>query len=276
MNKKKIIEKFRNSLLIRTLKLIKLNKKLFFLTLAFDFLFITSLYFLGQLISALITANIPGIANFLMLPILTLLFAVSFSIVYILLLILVYSFFKYNILDLIKSMNQKTEFDFKRFKKFYILNLITYISGFLIFLTASLIFMGIKPEYISITSLIIFIPLGLLFYSFLNFSHSYFASDALPVKAVLKRSLKKISKISSYYKVYLITLAYFLVYFIIYYPIALLLKTILIQKYSLLGFFPIYSKIFSVITAIVMFGIIAHNRVYFYMTVKEEDNLTKQ
>jgi len=271
MNKKEVIRWFKNSLFFRALELIGLNKRLFFLTLIFDLLFILTLYYSSQLISSLITIKAAEIIKFFTLPLLSLIFGFLFFIAYISLLILIYSFFKYCILDIIKSMTQKTEFNLKRFNRFYLLNLIICISISILFLIISIIIsLSIKEQYFPIVSLIVFIPLAMVFYSFLNFSHSYYTLKPMPIKTILKYSLKKISKPSSYYKVYLIILLYFLVYFIIYYPSALLLKTILSQKYNLLGYYPTYIKIFTIITLIVIYLIIAYNRIYFYLNVKED------
>jgi|TARA_B100002003_G_scaffold244179_1_gene269776 hypothetical protein len=268
MNKK---EEFKNSLFVRVFRLIKLNKKLFFLTLMFDILFIASLYFTSQLITLALTPRIESIARFFGLPVLVLLFALLFSIGYICLLIWLYSFFKYNILDLIKSMKQKTESGFRRLKSFFLLNLIMLVVGFVSFFLIGLMFLGIKSQYLPIVYLIVIIPTVLTFYSFINFAHSYFVLKHLSVKGALKHSLKRISKLSSYYKIYLITLGYILAYLAVYFLIALLMKNIVLDKYKLLGFLPIYVNVFTVITLIVFYFIIAYNRIYYYLIVEGEE-----
>jgi len=267
---KEAIRRFKESLFFSALKLIKLNKKLFFLTLVFDFLFIAVFYYSSQFISSLITARATELMEFLTLPLLSMMFAFFFSIAYILLLVLIYSFFKYCVLDLIKSMTQETEFNFKRFGRFYLLNLVICVFISLIFMLISILLSStIKQQFIPIAGLVIFIPFGLVFYSFLNFSHSYFILKPMPTKAILKQSLKKASKLSSYYKVYLVTFLYSLIFVIIYYLLALLFKTIFSQKSNFLSYYSVYIKIFTVIILIVIYLIIAYNRVYFYLNIKE-------
>tara|TARA_Y100000310_G_scaffold342605_1_gene446517 strand:- start:10125 stop:10937 length:813 start_codon:yes stop_codon:yes gene_type:complete len=268
MNKK---EEFKNSLFVRVFKQIKLNKKLFFLTLVFDLMFIVGLYFISQLVTLLLTSKIENIARFFGLPLLVILVVLLLSVGYVSLLILVYSFFKYSILDIIKSMRQKTEFSFRRFKKFFQLNLIMVVKGIIIFFLIGIVLLGIKKQYLPIVYLIVVIPLSLTFYSFLNFAHSYFTLKHLSVKETLKHSLKRVLKLSSYYKIYLITLTYILAYLGIYFLMALLVRNIVSRKYELLGYLPIYVNVFSIITIVVVYFIVAYNRMYYYLIVEGEE-----
>ncbi|MAG08188.1 hypothetical protein CMO89_01840 [Candidatus Woesearchaeota archaeon] len=166
-------------------------------------------------------------------------------------------------------MTEKTGFSFRRFGRFFLLNLIIFASVFIIFLAITIIIsLAIKKQYLQITTLIVLVLLALITYSFLNFSHSYFMLKPGSIKSTLKSSLKKtFRRLSSYYKIYIISLLFFIAYIIIYYPFALLLKSTLPQ--NALRYLPIYVRAFTIITLIIIYLITAHNRIYFYMNTKE-------
>src|SRR3989344_9680116 len=107
----------KNSLFIKSLGLAKSNPGKTGLMVLFDALFVVSLLSLKALLSyldAVIGAPISWEAFFIQLV---------FFFTYYLIVLFIYSFFEYIILDFVKSLLEKTEFSFKGLFRFYQLNI---------------------------------------------------------------------------------------------------------------------------------------------------------
>jgi hypothetical protein len=63
-----------------------------------------------------------------------------------------------------------------------------------------------------------------------------------------------------------------LAYLGVYFLMALLVRNIVSRKYELLGYLPIYVNVFTIITVVVVYFIVAYNRMYYYLIVEGEEH----
>jgi hypothetical protein len=269
---RRYINKWKHSLHAKTFYAIKSNPRLFFNTLIFDFLFLVLLYYINTLVKSSLPTEESLIANIEF----TVLFFL-FTIIYLLLLIFIYSFLKYCILDFVKMLVdlswkfrkiiREKKFELNRFFKFCFLNLIIFVSSFITFIILNAIYLfSVKQEYLKIIFLLTMIPLFLFIYAYLNITHSLFTLG-FNLKETIKKGLVLLKRIRAYYCIFIFSILLISVYSLIYFIINLIITSF--TSVNIL----IYNQIFTVITAIVFYFIIAFNRVYFYLVVdiiKEE------
>lgn len=258
--------KIKRNNFIEAFNLIKSNPKEIFKIIIFDILFLISVKVLYELIELLMPKNITEISpgNGIMLLIMILLYYIAF--------LLVYSLCKRMVLKIIRQLfNKKVIKKFGTAKSFFFLNLVIYVMFFLIFiLINSLVVLSAKQEMQSIVFLIINIPLFLLFYYFVNFSHTSFAqSEKIRLSSNLKESFRLLGKFKEYAKLFLINLGAVIAYAIIYFLIGSLFKITLFSSRTMVAKYNnIYVASFVIITTLFFYLILLFNRIYFFKIVK--------
>ncbi|HLG23731.1 MAG TPA: hypothetical protein VI564_02260 [Candidatus Nanoarchaeia archaeon] len=185
----------------------------------------------------------------------------AMSVIYSLLMMFIYSFFKYGILEFIRSMHSKGQVSLKRLWKFYLLNLVIYAPPYIIF---SSFISGIKEEYRVLVFVIAGVPLALFVYLAANFSQTLFHKGNT-LKDSLKRCFELIGKFKQYFEIIavlvLVPLALSLLFLIFVY----LIKVFTTGNYPSYLVAYSYFKAASVITfdALAYFVVVV-NRVSFY------------
>lgn len=258
MKKGGFIAKIKKTLFLEVFRKIKSAPSLFFYMLLFDAMFLLSIYSANKIVGVFSEGRV-------ILPI----YALAYMAVYFLIFAALYSFFKYSVLHFISSMFEKSELNFGRFGKFYLVNVIVFfLFGFTFFILSSVIPFLIVESYQKLILRIALILFIFFAYSFLNLCHSFFASGKRPVSAALRFTFKKIK---SYIPVFLSSVLFLLAYFIIYAIIGLILKYTLFSKPVPMSYNAIYNAIFSIVTIVVFYLINAFNRIYFYLIVKSKN-----
>ncbi|MEK6942841.1 MAG: hypothetical protein AABX00_02155 [Nanoarchaeota archaeon] len=168
---------FKNLEFFESLRIAKANIGKSGLMLLFDVSFFASFYYIIPLLFEYIASKITPsqTQTFLFLVLLM-------SVGYLLLMTLVYSFFKYSLLEIVKSLFQKKSFSFARLWNFCLMNIIIILPTFLIF---NAVLGGVKEAYRPYAFVLLGIPVSLLLYAAINISHSLFYEGAS-----LKKSLK--------------------------------------------------------------------------------------
>ena len=175
----KIRNLIKNSLFTKSLNLAKSNPGKIGLMVLFDISFLASFYYIIPLLLGYTAGAFlwPQSGAFIYAYLL-------FDFIYRLLQIFVYSFFKYSVLDFIKSLFLKTEFSFRRLGQFYSLNLILIFPLFIAFNFA---LGSVKEAYRPYFFIITGIPIFFFLYAILNLAHSFF-SEGNSMKNSLKKS----------------------------------------------------------------------------------------
>jgi len=242
----KLKKRWRSDIL-ETVKYIKTNSFSFVFMSLFDFLFLLFIGLLNILIRDFIN---PSSAVFVLLG-------------YYLLAILVYSFCNFVILNLINKVVKNIRFGLKGLLEFFGLNFIIINSLFAIFLAlAALVYSVISQEYKTIIIRIIFVLFVMLAYPLLNLTHSFFI-HGFSIKESIKKGAYHFTKVNSYLAVYGFGVFLIAAFFLLYSIIGFLLKRFLYDWMS--SYYNAYALVFSVITLLVLYFILAFNRIYFYV-----------
>lgn len=257
----KIKNIIKNSLFVNSFALAKANPGKIGLMVLFDVSFLASFYYILPLLLGYAASAVlwPQSSVFIYVYLLL-------GFVYRLLQVFVYSFFKYSILDFIKSLFQKTEFSFKRFWEFYLLNIILIIPLFVVF---SFIIGSVKEAYRPYFFVITGIPIFLFLYIIVNLSHSLF-SEANSLKSSLKKSFSATFEKMKFYReaIGIIILA------LLVFGVLFLIAGYLIQVFTS-GNYLLYLKVYGYfktslifIIDVALYFVILINRISFYSVTR--------
>jgi len=243
--------------LLKAFDVVRKRGDLFLLMVAIDLVFLSIVYIFGRSIGSLFPSDPTKLIGMFGTPGKVLAFLLFYLVVYHLIIIFIYSFFKLGILSIIKGLFVKERFAFRRLGKFYLLNVINYSLLFIVFLVLAAILSFIfKQEILKYVLMVVAVISAFFAYAFININHSLFIDH----KRVFKRSLFLCFKrINKYIPVYVFSVLIALVYGVVIFLLFLLFKNF---RYD-------GSAIMSVFTLIYFYLVLAFNRIYFYVIVKE-------
>ncbi len=255
-----MIQKRKKSLLGKTLSLIRKNPGPFLYMLLFDFLLAGIIYSLS-----VATKFFPIQDSLVVFGILFLIF--------LLIIILVYSFFKYLVLDSLKSVFRKGELNFKDFFSFYKLNLAVFLVpfilifiGILAFASSNLLQYDLTGMVLVVVLLILLIPVLLFIYTLVNMSHTLFVQAKK--EKIVKNALKKSLNIPLYGKIYSYNLFFLIIYLVIWLAANYFLRSSGFSTY--LQYYSGYRIFIWILTTVVVYFIVVFNRVNFYLVVNKK------
>ena len=225
----------------------------------FDAMFLASLFAmskLGTYFAQLLFVPQPS-ASLYMLIILTL--------IYYLIILIAYSFFKYCVLDFIKSLFGSTSFSFRRLDQFCVLNIMISAIFFAIMLVFNVILSGIKESFAPFIFVFLAVPYLLILYLTANISQSLFYQES-SAKISVKKGLKIIfTNIKSYRETILIMILFALFFGLLFLGGGYLIRTLTSKNYSLyLALYSYSKKISIIIFEVALYVIILINRISFY------------
>lgn len=233
-------------------KIIKNNPEKFSLTLLFDFVFLSIMQVLDLFVRKLIPQQ-PEQITTLFTDNIRLVFLLLIT--YIVITLLIYSFFKYIILLTLYNMFKKRRFRLKEYKDFCILNLILYVFlFFVIFLVIGMSFTIFKISFSYLITTITYLVLLLVFYIYLNTTHSLFINKQ-PLTKILKNGWLVLKNIRAYLPICVFSIIALLSIFAIN-----ILTTAILKDFILIR---------SIVLLILFYSLIAFNRVYFLVLIKD-------
>ncbi|MEA2037463.1 MAG: hypothetical protein U9O94_08180 [Nanoarchaeota archaeon] len=267
----KIKKLFSESSFSRVLDIIKKNPNIYFYTLLLDFVFISIIIFMGKYFGSLIPSDTQQLLSIFKSPANLLLFALLYIIIYYSFVLFIYSITKLSILNLIKKLYVKNIFTLKGIGKFYLLNILIFIifffTGLILFGMLAIIF---RTEFLSYIVLILSIPFLLLWYSVINISHVLLMKDKK--EKIIRKSFKiAFTKINEYGMFVAWDVIAVITYLLFYSLIHLIFRFAVFSNEQISSnFLPIYLKIFSIVSLIVLYLIISFNRIYFYERIDKD------
>ncbi|MBI2101227.1 hypothetical protein HYT53_01325 [Candidatus Woesearchaeota archaeon] len=210
---------------------------------------------------------------------------IASSLVYSLIILFVYSFFKYIILDFTKSLFEKTEFSFKKLWRFYLLNVIIAGIFFVAAIILTFIFANIKGPYQIYFFVLLASPYwalvgnnvyalfsipSLLSYAIVNMSHSFFY-EGDSIKIALKKSFKiTFTRIKSYRGAILAVILFALALWLLFLGSGYLIRIIGSKNYVLyLSAYAYFKHASIAIFYIALYSLILLNRISFYSISRE-------
>lgn len=256
-----MIKKIKRSYFVKTFNLIKKNKDSMFMVFIFD------IWFLATIAVSAKAAEFLGKSLFKQsLQFYSMTYLIAFALGYYVILILIYSFFKYFVLHYLKRMFDKVKIDFKRFGSFFLMNLIIAISLFVIYMVLNGIFLlNVKQQLRPSALLLISIPFIFFSYAMINIAHSLFI-NLTNIKDVIRKAFKiTFTSIKSYAGIYLSGIIIFAIYYFIYFMI----NSVLRNTASYIFYYSLYIKIFMVLAGVIFYIVIFFNRVYFYLIIEK-------
>ncbi|MBI2649958.1 hypothetical protein HYX04_01450 [Candidatus Woesearchaeota archaeon] len=257
------IEK-RKSLFLKSFRLAKSNLNKTGLMVLFDALFLVSVFALYR-ISLFFAQSVAAPPT---LSLAVMFMALSLS--YYLIILFAYSFFKYSILDFIKSLFEKTEFSFNRLGQFYSLNIIIAGIFFAIMLAANYILASIKQAYAPFVFIFLAIPYLLFLYVIINTAHSLFYEGA-SIKESVKKSFRiTFTKMKVYRETILTMILFALVLWLLFFGSGYLIKLLASKNYNLyLNTYAYFKQVSIIVFDLVFYTAVLINRISFYAVIRE-------
>ncbi|MDP3766331.1 MAG: hypothetical protein Q8R04_07505, partial [Nanoarchaeota archaeon] len=251
-------------LFLKSLYLAKSNPNKTGLMILFDALFLISVFVLYRLSAyfaqSLFAAQTPAFV----------LISIAFSLIYYLILLFAYSFFKYGVLDFIKSLFEKTEFSFNRLGQFYSLNMIIAGIFFAIMFLANFLLASVKAQYRPFVFIFLAVPYSIFLYTIVNTSHSSFYQGASTKDAIKKGFEITFKKIKVYRETILIVILFALLLWLLFFGSGYLIRLVASKNYSLyLNTYAYFKQISIILFDIVFYLVILVNRISFYALAKE-------
>ena len=260
---KKIIKA--ESLFLKSFGLLKSNPNKAGLMVLFDVLFLVSFFGL-QTLSLYYAKNLA-----LPTDLSSAIVFIAFSLIYYLIALFAYSFFKYSIMDFIKSLFENKEFSFKRLGSFYSLNILIVGIFFAIMLVFNFILASVKLPYQPFVFTFLAVPYSLFLYVITNIAHSSFYQGA-SIKDSIKKGFRiTFKKIKSYKEIILTIILAALLLWLLFFGSGYLLKLLTSKNYNLyLNTYAYFTEASKWLSTIVFYLIIFINRISFYAIVKED------
>ncbi len=255
----KLKNTIKNSLFVKSLKLAKSDLNKTGLMILFDVMFLVSVFALSRL----------GVffAQTLVIPqtVMSIIIFIIFSLVYYLLALFAYSFFKYSILDFIKSLFGKSSFSFNRIGKFYLLNIIIAAIFLAVMIVFNYILVSIRQSYAPFVFVALAIPYLLLLYVIINVSHSLFYEGA-SVKSSIKRSFEiTFTRTKSYRETIIAIILFSLIFGLLFLGSGYLIRFFASKNYTLyLSTYAYFKQASVIILDLALYFIILINRISFY------------
>ncbi len=258
------IKRFFESSFFKVFNIIRNNHHTYLYTIVLDFIFLAVMVFLGKYLGSLIPQDPQQLIDIFRSQANLLIFIVGYPLVYYLFVIFVYSIAKLTILNLIKRLFEKRKFTLEGLGRFYLLNLLLFIT----FLLTALIIFGIlalilRKDFLDYSVLVLAIPLFFFVYSIVNIAHTLFIQSKRD--RIIKQSFKiSFSRIKGYGSFVIFDIVIILLYLILFNIVHLIFRFTIFQNIQLLASYgPLYLKIFNIVSIIVIYLIVALNRIYF-------------
>jgi len=255
----------KSHLFIKSLDLIKSNPGKIGLMILFDVLFFVSFFSMKIIFDYL--NKILGVPN----SGAEIFVRIIFFLIYFLALLIAYSFFKYSILDFIKSLFEESQFSLKKFGQFYLLNAI--IAGIFIIMIILLNFLlySINEEYRPFIFILIGTPCLLFSYIFVNISHALFYRGHSIKDSPKKSFTITFTKIKIYREIILVIILFALFLSFLLFGAGYLIQIVASRNFSLYLRIYSYFTLASIISLYtVLYLVILINRISFYAIIMND------
>ena len=256
---------FHKSLFLGSFKLAKSNPGKFGMMVLFDALFLISVFMCKNFFKYSATyMSIQQTPN----NIYSLITIIILSLIYYLSMLFVYSFFKYCLLDFIKSLFGPSKFSFEKLGHFYLLNIIIAGIFFAAAIIAGAVFFNIKESLQPYIFIVIASLYSLIFYIVVNISHSLFYENASMWHALKNGFSITFTRIRIYRKTVSVVIFAAVIFGVLFFGINYLIRFLASKNFYLYLSVNAYFQKFSIIFFDFAFYImLLINRISFYKVV---------
>src|SRR3989339_1418204 len=191
------------------------------------------------------------------------------TVLYFVIIILIYSFFSLIILGNIKKFAFNHKHDLSLYKRMFFLNLVLFIMFFILLVIFNIILTLIINKSVWIAS-IIFVLMALIIimaYAFYNFSHSAFILGH-ELRSNLKQSFRNIFT-KSYWGIILFNLIILGIYVLVYILLGAAFGDIIATNYTQ------YVNTSSIVSLVLIYVLYTFNRIYFFFITEKKLGIKK-
>ncbi|NQU79675.1 hypothetical protein HQ545_07960 [Candidatus Woesearchaeota archaeon] len=258
--------KFMKTDAFNVLQKIKQNKFLFLLTMLLDIAFFVSLSILNKTIELLIP--IPEGAS----PNKTIVLAIIVILLYITLTGLVYSLFKYRILQMIKGLYTKKNIKLGDFWNFFFINILLITASIITtFVVSSIFIISIELNALMLMKNLFLAILAVFLYLLINTIHTRFALGEHKIIPLILTSASMIfHKTRIYINIIIFTSIATILLGSVYYLISWLVLAVLGEAIKSPLVYISYTVITAIIIAFIALNVIAFNRIYFFELLRKK------
>lgn|SRR3989338_4555753 len=255
----------KESYFIKSFRLAKANPNKIGLIILFDVMFVIAAFSLNKILqffseSIFISQPLWSIAAF-----------ITLSLLYYLLMILAYSFFKYLVLDYTKTLFEKSAFSFSRLAQFYKLNVVIAGILFAAIVLFELILKYLQPQYRPWVFIAVAVPFLVLLYVLVNSAHSSFYNGSSIKQSINYGFRVTFTKLKAYRETILIMIFFALLLWLLFLGAGYLVRLLSSKNYSMyLSIYSYYKQITIMIFDIIFYLVILINRITFYAIIKEK------
>lgn len=252
-------------LFVRSFRLAKSNPGKTGLMVLFDALFIISV-FASYRLANFLAQNIAVYETFSA----TVVFIV-FSLAYYLIALLIYSFFKYLVLDSIKSVFDRNDLSFSRLGQFYSLNIVIAGVSFAVMIPSNYLLSSIKQAYAPYIFIMLAVPYLLLLYLVTNTAHSSFYNGSSLIESLKKGLSITFTKTRVYREIILVLIMFALGLWVVSFGSGYLISLLASRNYSLyINSYGFFKQSLIIAFDLVIYLAVLINRISFYSIAREE------
>ncbi|MFC1742109.1 hypothetical protein ACFL3V_06245 [Nanoarchaeota archaeon] len=267
--KRKIVQRIKGSLLFDTCRRSSANKMVFFLAMLSEACFFGSLFLLNILFSRMFPDPQSLILNpNNMVAIVLLQLVAWFGII-----VLLYSFFKFLVIDQIRKIFAKGKLDWGQFSRFLVANyaLTAIFLAVFVVISAALI-VSVRVKLLVNIRNVFFVLAAVCFYLTMNTAHSlYFQGKGM---RLVRRSIGVVfNRLRLYFGPVLSAVAMFFVFAAVYYAFDWIVLWLLGSAMQNPVVYGGYAVVNTLVLAVFMLVLLAFNRAYIYNVLKGAKSL---
>src|SRR3989344_579468 len=260
---KALRKRYHSSHLKKSTVAIRKNPRLLLYIFLLDAAFFAVFYILNLLVNNFIPQD-PSLMSRFQTDTLLVLGFLLLSVLYFVVILVVYSFFTLIILGNIRKFSSDYSHDFSMLKNMFALNLILFIMFFLILVLFNVItaLLVNKSLWLAILVFVVMFVMFVMAYAFYNFSHSAFILGHR-LKSNLKRSLRNVFT-KSYLGIIIFSLVVLAIYVLVYLVLGYALDDKILANYDT------FINTSSIITLVLIYVLFTFNRIYFFFVAEKK------
>ena len=254
----------RDSVFLQSFRIVKSNPGISGMIVLFDLMFLVSFLTMQKLSGYSALAIVPYV------NINPLLLLLVLSSIYYLIVLFVYSIFKFSVLGFIKSLFAKSRSSFSEFWKFYMLNLTIALIFLAVMLVLDYILANLKPDFAPYVFIVMAVPYALILYAAVNISQSLFFHGN-PLVASLKKGFAiTFTEMKRYRETVLVMIITAAALWIIFLGIGYLIQVFTSASYTLyLNSYSVFGEALKWAISLVFYFLIFINRISFYKITQD-------
>jgi hypothetical protein len=260
-----LMESFKSTVFAQSMRLFKEKKMYFLKILLVDIMFVLAILLVAWVFKRIQPKTLEEFMAMAGSPERALALSLGFVILYTLMIMFVYSFFKFLVLGRIRDVQSRPNFGMKGMTNFYMLNLLILFAWVVVFLIIGwLLDYMVNPEYMEGFTKFFAIVAVLVLYLMINIAHFLFEHDT-KVWHVFSNAVRILfTKAKVYYGPLVFAVVMYFAYSVFGRLIGLFIKAVFNPRPSVLASSIKYAIPFLILIVVFLYFTISFNRLYFH------------